>query len=56
MNRRNEPERRHHWLIRYYRAQAKFNIVVLRELHLLPPPLARYLLAQLQRTENRSGR
>ncbi|GAA1602462.1 hypothetical protein GCM10009789_65710 [Kribbella sancticallisti] len=44
-------KRRHNWLIRYYRAQLRFNLHLFAGLHMLPPPIARAGLAWLRRTE-----
>ncbi|TCO41020.1 hypothetical protein EV646_116111 [Kribbella antiqua] len=42
---------RHNWLVRYYRAQLRFNLHVLTALRILPPPIAAWLFAWLRRTE-----
>ncbi|MFG1626196.1 hypothetical protein [Kribbella sp. NPDC049227] len=42
---------RHHWLIRYYRAQLKFELRVLTALRIIPPPIAAAVFAWLRRTE-----
>ncbi len=48
----NHPAvRRHHWLIRYYRAQLKFELRVLTALRIIPQPIAAVVFAWLRRTE-----
>jgi hypothetical protein len=48
----NHPDvPRHHWLIRYYRAQLKFELHVLTALRIIPPPIAAAVFAWLRRTE-----
>ncbi len=42
---------RHNWLVRYYRAQLRFNLHVLTAVRILPPPLAAAGFAWLRRTE-----
>ncbi|MGW6278447.1 hypothetical protein [Kribbella sp. NPDC055071] len=42
---------RHHWLVRYYRAQLRFYLRVLTALRLVPPPIAVAGYAWLRRTE-----
>ncbi|GAB2647066.1 hypothetical protein [Kribbella swartbergensis] len=48
-NRHEVP--RHHWLVRYYRAQLKFELRVLTALRIIPPPIAAAVFAWLRRTE-----
>ncbi|TCC52124.1 hypothetical protein E0H73_40005 [Kribbella pittospori] len=48
----NHPDvPRHHWLIRYYRAQLKFELRVLTALRIIPAPIAAAVFAWLRRTE-----
>jgi hypothetical protein len=48
----NHPAvRRHHWLIRYYRAQLKFELRVLTALRIIPQPIAAAVFTWLRRTE-----
>jgi hypothetical protein len=42
---------RHHWLVRYYRAQLRFYLRVLTALRLVPPPIAAAGCSWLRRTE-----
>ena len=42
---------RHHWLVRYYRAQLRFTLHVLSALWLIPRPVAAAGFAWLRRTE-----
>ncbi|MEV0283489.1 hypothetical protein AB0H36_05145 [Kribbella sp. NPDC050820] len=42
---------RHHWLIRYYRAQLRFELRVLTALRIVPAPIAAAVFAWLRRTE-----
>jgi hypothetical protein len=42
---------RHHRLIRYYRAQLRFELRVLTALRIIPPPIAAAVFAWLRRTE-----
>jgi hypothetical protein len=49
MTHQNLP--RHHWLIRYYRAQLRFQLHVFAALRILPPPIAAAVFAWLRRTE-----
>ena len=49
MTHQNVP--RHHWLIRYYRAQLRFQLRVFTALRIIPPPIAAAGFAWLRRTE-----
>jgi len=42
---------RHHWLIRYYRAQVRFELRILTALRIIPAPVAAAVFAWLRRTE-----
>jgi hypothetical protein len=51
MTHNHHEVRRHHWLIRYYRAQLRFELRVLTALRIIPPPIAAAVFAWLRRTE-----
>ncbi|TDO51530.1 hypothetical protein EV643_103269 [Kribbella sp. VKM Ac-2527] len=51
MTHNHEEVRRHHWLIRYYRAQLRFELRVLTALRIIPAPIAAAVFAWLRRTE-----
>ncbi|MGY4769789.1 hypothetical protein ACXC9Q_22955 (plasmid) [Kribbella sp. CWNU-51] len=51
MTQNHQDVRRHHWLIRYYRAQLKVGLRVLTAVWIIPPPIAAALFAWLRRTE-----
>jgi hypothetical protein len=51
MTHNHQQVRRHHWLIRYYRAQLRFELRVLTALRIIPAPIAAAVFAWLRRTE-----
>jgi hypothetical protein len=51
MTHNHHEVRRHHWLVRYYRAQLRFELRVLTALRIIPAPIAVAVFAWLRRTE-----
>ena len=53
MTHNHQEVRRYHWLIRYYRAQLRFELRVLTALRIIPPSITAAVFAWLRRTERK---